>query len=578
MRTIDLFAAALAAALSVSVRAQASGAPCFETNLGTNLQLGDDAVAANNVLGFTFPGPGGAQVTSIDISSNGFVWLGSNTANGCCGGWLQDFLTNTARIAPMWSDLYPPGGNGVFFNTFPATPSSLARAVVTWDQIPEFGNTAPMTVQLQLFADGSMVFVYDANCSNLYHNVLVGVTEGTAAVANAVDFSGIGVTAPHISGTNPTIHEELSSTFDIAGKSFEFLPNGQGGYIVVDRPTCAFANVSSFGLGCPKPAVSYELFTATNPIDLSNATIDFLAAQGSGYAAVPSTGFFTGYTNAIATGDDVVTGPFQLPFSFAFPGGSTTAIDVSSNGFVWLSTGNWNSRCCYGDPATFVTDPASIAVLWQDLNPSQGGQIYFDVDPSNTAVHITWLNVPEYYNSGTNTCQLTLRSDGSFRMAWQGVANVSHDCLVGFSQGNGAIDPGSRDLSTSLPFVFGPGGTPLSLAPQTGSRPVIGTTFTMEIDRITAGSTLGAMVFGFNALVPGLDLSPLGMPGCEQNISLDASSFFPLLTTPATFPFAVPNSSGLVGYTLYAQAGTVTPGINLPGVAVSNGLAIQLGN
>ncbi len=577
MRSLTSLTAALAAVSLSYLPAQATGAPCLESSLGTNLLLSDDSVAPNNVLGFSFPGPGGAPVTAIDISSNGFVWLGSSNDNGCCGGWLQDFLTNLPRIAPFWGDLDPSSGGGVYFNTFPATPSSIARAVITWDQVPEYGTSTPMTIQLQLFADGSMVFAYDANVSNLYHNVLIGVTEGVTAVANPVDFSTISVTSPHISITNPTIHEEQNSVIDIAGKSFEFLPSGSGGYIVVDRPACAFGNTSVFGTGCPKPAVCYELFDFVSLVDLSNTAIDFLAAPGQGYVAVPTTGFFTGYTNAITTGDDVVSGPFTLPFTFAFPGGSTSAIDISSNGFVWLSTGNFDSRCCYGDAYRFVNDAPSIAVLWQDLNPGVGGTIYFDVDPSNTAAHITWLNVPEYPNQGANTCQLTLRSDGSFRMSYQAVANTAHDCLVGFSQGNGALDPGSRDISM-LPFTFGPGGTPLSLAAQTGSRPVIGTTFTMEVDRITAGSLLGAMVFGFNALMPGIDLTPLGMPGCEQNVSLDASLFYLLTSAPAAFPFTVPNDPGFIGFLLYAQAATVTPGVNTTGVAVSNGLAIQFGN
>ncbi len=48
---------------------------------------------------------------------------------------------------------------------------------------------------------------------------------------------------------------------------------------------------------------------------------------------------------------------------------------------------------------------------------------------------------------GSSTFQITLRNDGSFRLAWGNLTNVAHDVLVGFAQGFGNVDPGPRDLS-----------------------------------------------------------------------------------------------------------------------------------
>jgi len=563
-----------AALVALFVSPLLAQAPCFEASFGTNLQLSDDSVAPANQLGFTFPGPGGA-VTAIDISSNGFVWLGSNGNSACCNGDLPTFLSDIARIAPAWMDLNPSTAGAVWFNTFPATPQSLARAVVTWDQVPEYGTITPtFTIQLQMVSDGSFTFLYD---SNVFHNVLIGCTQGGGATANAVDFAAITSTVPHVSGTNPTIHEEQNMAFDLGGSSYQFFPLGNGGYLVVDRPNCALANTRPFGRGCPSPAVAYELFPFTTPIDLSNTAIDFLGNPSSGYTAIPAVGFFTGYTNSIPTGDDIVTGPFTLPFPFAFPGGVTNAIDISSNGFIWLSTGNSNSRCCTGDPTQFVNDPASIAVLWEDLNPFVGGNIYFDVDPSNTAVHITWAAVPEYYNGGLCTAQITLRNDGSFRLSWQSVVNQNHDCLVGFSQGNGVIDPGSIDFSASLPFTMGGGGIPVSLGAQAGSRPVLGTNFVMEVGSFPAGSAFGIMVMGLNRMLPPVGLASFGMPGCDQNVSIDATRFFTLAGNPAPFVFGVPNNPGFTGVLLQAQALVVSPGVNALGALTSNGLELKFG-
>ena len=75
--------AAFFAAILGSYALAQTPAPCFESNLGTNLGLGDDQVSQGNALGFTFNGPGNTAVTAIDISSNGFIWLGSNPNSEC---------------------------------------------------------------------------------------------------------------------------------------------------------------------------------------------------------------------------------------------------------------------------------------------------------------------------------------------------------------------------------------------------------------------------------------------------------------------------------------------------------------
>ncbi|MCU0863144.1 MAG: hypothetical protein MUC36_05085 [Planctomycetes bacterium] len=574
MRTTTLLAAA--ACLTSSLLAQgALSAPCFVTNLGAPLGLGDDQVAANNALGFTFPGPGGTSVTSIDISSNGFVWLGSNASADCCNGDVTTFLTDTPRIAAMWTDLYPPGNGDVYFNTFPASGTQPASAVITWNDCPEIGTTDLQSIQLQLFADGSFVIAYDLRCGNLNHDALVGVTEGVAAVANPIDFAAITGGAPHLSGTNPTIHELLPFSWDLAGKSFAFVPNGSGGYIVLDRPSCAYADVRTLGAGCPQPLVAYELFQTPATIDLANTALEFIPT-GGGYVTLPSTGFFTGYAGAQTFFDDEVKGPFALPFQFPFGGGLVNSIDISSNGFVWLSAGNADARCCNGDPATFLADPASIAPLWQDLNPFAGGTIYFDLDPNGVEAHVTWLNVPEYLTNNLNTAQLTLRSNGSFRFSYGNVVNQNHDLLVGVCQGAAQIDPGSSDFSAG-PVVVNSGGIPLRLQAQANVRPVLGTTFAMDVDQITAGSLIGIMAFGATTFTPGLDISSIGMPGCQLYASLDALLSFPLTGSPTTYSFPVPSSPTLTGLVFYAQAATLTPGVNQLGLTASNGLELTLG-
>ena len=574
----NLLTAALSfAALSATVLAQgAVVAPCFETSFGVNLNLADDSVAQGQVLGFVFPGPGGLSTPTIDISSNGFVWLGSNPDSGCCDGNEAKFLTRGPRIAPLWVDLDPGASGAVWFNTFPASGPVPARAVVTWDAVPEFQGNSSMTFQLQLFADGSVLMFFDPTAGIFAHTGLTGITEGVAATSNQIDILGT-ASSPHDSGTNPTVFETHFFFFDLAASAWTFSPNGQGGYAVTSQAACAFASVTSVGVGCPKPATTYELFDPANPFDLANTALEFIPTGGGGYVVTPIAGFFSGFTGVQTFFDDQSQGPFNLPFTFQYPGGSTSAIDISSNGFIWLQAGNFNSRCCNGDEFSFTTDAASIAGMWMDLYPpgATSGGIYFDT-VGTTEAHITWSNVPEFSSGGSNTFQITLRSDNSFRLSWGSTTNVSHDALVGFSSGAGTTPPGSIDFSSGT-FTTSAGGTPLLLSPQPGSRPQLGATFGMNVDQITPGSALGIMLFGLSSFPTGIDLAFLGMPDCSLYVSLDAQLAFPLTGTPTPYAFGVPSTSTLIGTVLHAQATTLTPGATPFGLLTSNGLSLTIG-
>ena len=575
----SLSAALVAAVFAMPVLAQgATIAPCFEPIFGTNLNLGDDAVAQGQALGFSFPGPGGVTTATIDISSNGFVWLGSNPDSGCCDGQEAKFLTRGPRIAPLWVDLDPSSGGAVWFNTLPAAGPIPARAVVTWDQVPEFQGQPALTFQLQLFADGSVLMFYDANALVINHVCLTGITEGNNAVPNFIDIGSTGAN-PHDSGTNPSVYELQYFFSDLAPGAFTFVPNGQGGYLVTQQTNCSFASVVPFGVGCPRPVTTYELFTATNQVDLSNTALEFIPNGAGGYIVTPLPGFFAGYTGAESFGDDDAHGPFNLPFTFNYPGGSTNAIDVSSNGFVWLQAGNGDPRCCNGDEFLFANDGASIAALWMDLDPTSaapGAGIYFDV-VGTTEAHITWVDVPEYFTGGTNTFQITLRSDDSFRLSWGNVANLGHDALVGFSEGSTGVIPGSLDLSAGTFVTGNAGAAPLRLAAQFGSRPVLGSTFTVEIDQITPGSALGILILGFTTFPGGLDLSPFGIQGCYLYGSLDLLNSVPLTGSPTSYSVPVPSALTLIGAQFSAQAATITPGFNPFDLLFSNGLALTLG-
>ena len=579
MRSSLAIALSLACSLSCGLPAQgALTGPCLSNSLGTNLGLDDDGVAEDLALGFAFPVPGGTTATEIDVCANGFVWLAPNGDDGCCDANVLDFLADDPRIAVLWTDLDPSAGGGVWFQTVAAGAGLPAHAIITWQNVPEFGESLGMTMQLQMYADGSFSISYDARADVITHTALVGVTEGLGATANGIDLISATAATPHNSGSHATVHELHAFAFDVPGNAYAFVPNGQGGYLVHNRATCTFASVVEFGAGCPKPALAYEWFSQGNSIDLSNASIEFTPAVSGGYIASPSATFFTGYSSPIYLSDDHVL-PANLPFAFPYaggagPGSSTTSIGICSNGFAWLQPGISDARCCDGDVLTFHSDPESIAFLWQDLDPSLGGNCYFDV--TATEAHITFVNVPEYGTGNLNTAQLTLRQNGSFRIAWQNVSNLDHDCVVGFSGGGigGLLPP--VDFNAG-PSVSGSGGTPVHLYAGVGALPKLGATLPLWTDEIPNNPTWTLMLLGTTAYVPSQPLGTLGVTGCELHVALNSVQFFAYSGNPSGFPLTIPNSPFLIGYRLFAQSAIYAPSLNIGGFISSNALAITIG-
>lgn len=562
---------------------QSSPPPCFETNLGVNLGLGDESVAAANVLGFSFPGPAG-PVTAIDIAANGFVWLGSNGTPRCCDGNGFQFTADPPSIAAMWEDLDPstaPATGGVFFNTFAAAGGALARAVVTWAQVPEANHGPLQTVQLQLLSDGSFVIAHGADNRIQSHQVLVGVTAGNGALANPIVLTSITATTPYSSSSTTAYQEFAGAGYDIAGRSYWFTPLAAGGYRIVERGDCRAAGFTPYGTGCPDvaPISFYEEFAPTT-FDLANTSVTGIPNGQNGYLLVGGTNALSPLRVAnLNLFDDSVSGPIALPFRFPHPGGSTDTISVSSNGFLWFGPGG--SDRAFADHNLLLADPPSLAALWMDLNPELafGGGVFADADANGQAFYVTWANVPEYNNPGGNTFQIALFANGNFELRYAAAASLTHTSVVGYSTGNGAADPGAIDISAVLPFDTGAGAGPLRLEAAPGSRPRLGTTFTLQTTPIPAGTPLGFMLLGLNSSA--IDLTAAGMPGCTGYVDFlgggISTGVFAVPGATAPYSLGVPNNLALVGMTLFAQSATLSQGFNGLGLIASNGGRLDLG-
>ncbi|MDP7005059.1 MAG: S8 family serine peptidase [Phycisphaerales bacterium] len=123
-------------------------------------------------------------------------------------------------------------------------------------------------------------------------------------------------------------------------------------------------------------------------------------------------------------------------------GSSYTTLYICSNGRVTFGSGSTDYTESIGEHFEIT----GISMLWDDLNPANGGTIRY-AELSDRVV-VTFNNVPEYSNTGSNTFQCELFFDGVVRQSWLGID--SNDNIVGLSAGGGTPQGfEENDLSAS---------------------------------------------------------------------------------------------------------------------------------
>jgi subtilisin family serine protease len=112
---------------------------------------------------------------------------------------------------------------------------------------------------------------------------------------------------------------------------------------------------------------------------------------------------------------------FTFSFPFSWFGTNYTSVNVSSNGFLSFTS----TATAYSNAAIPGTaDPNDlIAVMWDDFNPSVGGQIYTYDDTANQRFIVQWDAVPYYSTSDYQTFQVILNADGSILCQYETVAD-----------------------------------------------------------------------------------------------------------------------------------------------------------
>lgn len=378
----------------------------------------------------------------------------------------------------------------------------------------------------------------------------------------------------------------VGSTTALTGSLSAFAPVVRLGY----TEPLGVAKRATYGAGCYEREVSFfEQFLAgtfdlggrgTTPRSIQMSP----NAQGGYDVANGGANWFVPLSADLALGDDAVSAAQPLSFTFNFPGGSTNAIFVGSNGNLWLvaagaatATGTGNALCLEG---------ARLSPYWTDLDPSAAagaGSVHFDEDTVNGVAYVTWLGVPMWEATPStprflNTFQVALHSTGLVEFRYMDCSAPTYTITTGFSPGNGARVPAGVDLTAAVPFSTATDLASLSLSAS--ARPILGTGITMDTNNIPAAALLGSLMLNFGGVQPGVSLAGMGMPGCDLNISPFFISNLPFLGGSASVstPIGLPVNPAFVGFQAQFQSVALVPGINAFGAVTSNGASLLLGS
>jgi hypothetical protein len=182
----------------------------FDSNIGTNLNLGDDENTTVD-LGFNF-NYYDTVWTDIHVNSNGIIGFGADVNPS---GFFDDndFFSDIPKIASYFIDLNPAVGGGVFQKSEPN------KITITWSNIPEFGNNNSNTIQLVLYNDGTFDLTFniiDATIASNGSPISVGIHPGGSpnleiiSLSDDLPFSGgagVGIYENYLNITQPIVNE-----------------------------------------------------------------------------------------------------------------------------------------------------------------------------------------------------------------------------------------------------------------------------------------------------------------------------------------------------------------------------------
>ena len=389
------------------------------------------------------------------------------------------------------------------------------------------------------------------------------------------------------------------TTYMVRAARLETTPSGtywnlsQGDFATTFLPQTAAAH-NSFGAGCYTIGDSlYQRFATPAAANAALAgTALVLTPNGSSYVASRANAAFvlpTGTATSLLLGDDdVATVPLAQPL--AFPGGTTSALQVYSNGIVASAPLAMTlAQSATPDLGAMLGEIAAAWYAWHDFDPSEVGSGAISSEQIGSVHYVTWNSV-ESAPAGSNPSTLQFQFDlatGVVRIVCANLATTGSDpFLFGWSPGGASLDAGPTDLVNGLPLSIPASNSlplQLSASPPPVSTPSAGTLITYTAEQVPeaapgSGVRFGVVIIGLAAIPFGLPLSFANMPGCSLYVDQQVTTvafigFSSSLACQFVLPAGVP-----IGAEFHAQAAALVLPNSLPngqnafGAVTSNGI------
>ncbi|MCP4258995.1 MAG: hypothetical protein GY774_16040 [Planctomycetes bacterium] len=339
---------------------------------GKELSLGDDDNELVQLDGsetvFIFSN----SFASFYVGSNGYITFGEGDNEH------SESLSNhfdTKRISALFEDLNPSGGGEVSWKEL------TDRAVVTWENVPEYGSSNSNTFQIEMFFDGRIRLSW---LTVEAVNGIVGLSDGLG-VPDDFEETDISEDYPLLPPVLMDYTEHFSSeidTFDLSNTTIMFEPTVDG--------TSYSAFLKTIKQLPSNPAGGME-------IELEDDDYKFVKLSGQATVSIFGSVFGSFY--------------------------------IGSNGYITFTEGDDD----YSESLTDHFRMSRISMLFNDLNPSESGLVSWK--QLTDRVVVTWENVPEYSGNDSNTFQVEMFFDGRIQLSFLEVG--VENCIVGLSDGLG---------------------------------------------------------------------------------------------------------------------------------------------
>jgi len=160
-------------------------------------------------------------------------------------------------------------------------------------------------------------------------------------------------------------------------------------------------------------------------------------------------------TNVTIGDDDYTDPPIALPWPFNYYGNAYNDVFICSNGYLSFGEG---SEEYWGFSIPNNQEPNNyIAFFAYDLNPEEGGMIYYYYDEILDVFIVQFDAIVEYWNGpGTITAEVILYPNGDIIMQYDELGNginIDEECIgIENSDGNIGLQVSSWELPPAYPY------------------------------------------------------------------------------------------------------------------------------